>query len=93
MPSGTVSSDGGVGGAVTPTWLSSLPVGARARVLDVRGDATLQRRLFELGLLPGVEVRLVRVAPLGDPLQIELLGYDLSVRKSDAALIQIERLG
>ena len=77
---------------MSPNWLSSLPVGARARVLEVRGDAILQRRLFELGLLPGVEVRLVRVAPLGDPLQVELLGYDLSLRKSDAASVQIEFL-
>ena len=77
---------------MTPSWLSLLPVGARARVLEVRGDSILQRRLFELGLLPGVEVRLVRVAPLGDPLQIELLGYDLSLRKCDAASVQIEVL-
>ena len=78
---------------MTPSWLSMLPVGAKARVLQVRGDAILQQRLFELGLLPGVEVRLVRVAPLGDPLQIELLGYDLSLRKSDAASVQIELFG
>ena len=77
---------------MTTSWLSLLPVGGRARVLEVRGDTMLQQRLFEFGLLPGVEVRLVRVVPLGDPLQIELLGYDLSLRKSDAASVQIEVL-
>ena len=80
------------GSAINSVTLSALCVGARARVLDVTADDTVQRRLFELGLLPGVELRLVRVAPLGDPLQIELLGYHLSLRKSDAAAVQVEVL-
>lgn len=77
---------------MTPTVLSTLGVGRKARVLDVGGDAQLQQRLLEFGILPGVEVRLVRVAPLGDPIEIEVLGYNLSLRKSEAAHVHIEAL-
>ncbi|CAG0947121.1 Fe(2+) transport protein A [Anaerolineae bacterium] len=77
---------------MTPTLLSSLTVGRRARVLEVGGDDQLQQRLLEFGILPGVEVRLVRVAPLGDPIEIEVLGYSLSLRKSEAAHVHIEAL-
>jgi ferrous iron transport protein B len=63
---------------MTPTVLSTLGVGRKARVLDVGGDAQLQQRLLEFGILPGVEVRLVRVAPLwATPIEIEVLGYNL----------------
>ncbi len=77
---------------MTPTLLSSLTVGRRARVLEVGGDDQLQQRLLEFGILPGVEVRLVRVAPMGDPIEIEVLGYSLSLRKSEAAHVHIEVL-
>lgn len=77
---------------MTPALLSSLTVGRRARVLEVAGDDALQQRLLEMGVLPGVEVRLVRVAPLGDPIEIEVLGYNLSLRKSEAAHVHIEAL-
>lgn len=77
---------------MTPTLLSSLTVGRRARVLEVGGDDQLQQRLLEFGILPGVEVRLVRVAPMGDPIEIEVLGYSLSLRKSEAAHVHIEAL-
>jgi len=77
---------------MAPTQLSNLQAGGRARVIDVGGDATLQQRLLEFGLLPGVEVRLVRVAPLGDPLEIEVLGYNLSLRRNEAAHVSIEVL-
>jgi Fe2+ transport system protein FeoA len=77
---------------MTPSLLSSLTVGRRARVLDVGGDEQLQQRLLEFGILPGVEVRLVRVAPMGDPIEIEVLGYSLSLRKSEAAHVHIEAL-
>nr|MBP9893423.1 ferrous iron transport protein A [Planctomycetota bacterium] len=75
---------------MTPTLLSSLTVGRRARVLEVGGDDQLQQRLLEFGILPGVEVRLVRVAPMGDPIEVEVLGYSLSLRKSEAAHVHIE---
>lgn len=70
--------------------LADLRIGASARVVDVGGEPALQQRLHEMGLLPGVQVRLVRVAPLGDPLEIELLGYRLSLRRAEAARIRVE---
>ena len=72
--------------------LSDLPVGARARVTSILGSDELSVRLLEMGLTPGVEVALVGTAPLGDPLELELRGYRLSVRRSEAARVQIERL-
>ncbi|HRJ79068.1 MAG: hypothetical protein HPKKFMNG_03130 [Planctomycetes bacterium] len=77
---------------MAPSTLSSLGVGRKARILEVGGDAALQQRLLEFGLLPGVEVRLVRQAPLGDPIEIEVLGYSLSLRKSEAAHVHVEAL-
>ena len=77
---------------MTPSVLSSLSVGRRARVLDVAGDDQLQQRLLEFGILPGVTVRLGRVACMDNPLEMEVLGYNLSLRKSEAAHVHIEAL-
>lgn len=72
--------------------LDQLPVGSRARVSSVTGDDELSGRLLEMGLTPGVEVAVVGAAPLGDPLELELRGYRLSVRRSEAARVEIEQL-
>jgi ferrous iron transport protein A len=72
--------------------LAQLTVGARARVKDVSGEPALQQRILEMGLLPGVELKLVRLAPLGDPLEVRLLGYHLSLRRSEAACVLVEPL-
>lgn len=74
------------------TVLADLPVGARARVSLVNGGDELSMRLLEMGLTPGVEVAVVGVAPLGDPLELELRGYRLSVRRSEAARVEIHQL-
>jgi len=74
------------------TVLADLPVGARARVSLVNGGDDLSMRLLEMGLTPGVEVAVVGVAPLGDPLELELRGYRLSVRRSEAARVEIHQL-
>jgi len=65
-------------------------VGDSARVLRVAGDADVRGRLLEMGMTPGVTVRLVRAAPLGDPIEVLVRGYHLSVRKSEAAAVEIE---
>jgi ferrous iron transport protein A len=70
--------------------LSDLAVGARARVLSISGGDELSMRLLEMGLTPGVDVAVVGKAPLGDPLELELRGYRLSVRRSEAARVEIE---
>lgn len=73
--------------AATP--LSKLPVGSRGRVARIDGDDEVSIRLMEMGLVPGVELALLGVAPLGDPLELELRGYRLSVRKAEAARILV----
>ena len=72
--------------------LANLAIGERARVQSVSGDDETSLRLLEMGLTPGVEVVLVGTAPLGDPLELELRGYRLSVRRSEADRVRIEPL-
>jgi len=72
--------------------LAQLPVGSRAKVARIDGADELSCRLMEMGLTPGVELRVVGVAPLGDPLELELRGYRLSIRKSEAQRVAIEQL-
>jgi ferrous iron transport protein A len=72
--------------------LDQLRVGARGRVTSVVGDDELAMRLMEMGLTPGVEIAVVGTAPLGDPLELELRGYRLSVRRSEAARVAVEQI-
>ncbi|MDA0684066.1 MAG: FeoA family protein [Bacteroidetes bacterium] len=70
--------------------LLDLKPGQRSRIQGWTTDQP-PSRLMELGILPGTDVELVRFAPLGDPIDIKVRGYHLSIRKSEAALIRIER--
>ncbi|MEX2187788.1 MAG: ferrous iron transport protein A [Pirellulales bacterium] len=70
--------------------LSDLPIGRLARVLSVAGTDGVGVRLLEMGLIPGVEIRLLGTAPLGDPLEFELRGYRLSLRRSEAARVEVQ---
>lgn len=70
--------------------LAGLPVGGRATVLRIDGVDEVSLRLLEMGLTPGAEVAVVGVAPLGDPLELELRGYRLSVRRSEAAKVLVD---
>lgn len=72
--------------------LAELAVGARARVCAIQGGDELSLRLLEMGLTPGVEVAVIGTAPLGDPLELELRGYRLSVRRSEAARVEVAAL-
>lgn len=72
--------------------LAMLPVGRRARISRIVGADDVSLRLLEMGLTPGAEVAVVGQAPLGDPLELELRGYRLSIRKSEAARVEIEPL-
>lgn len=69
--------------------LAKMPVGLTAQVADVAGDDTTSLRLLEMGLTPGVAVTVVGTAPLGDPLELELRGYRLSIRRSEADRVAI----
>lgn len=69
--------------------LAQLAIGSQARVSEVAGTDELAIRLLEMGLVPGTDLTLVGTAPLGDPLELEIRGYRLSVRKSEAARVTI----
>ena len=71
--------------------LAETPLGATATVTSVEGPRAFRRRLLEMGLVPGTEVRVVTIAPLGDPLRIEVRGGQWSIRKLEAAQIQVRR--
>jgi ferrous iron transport protein A len=71
--------------------LKDLKVGQCARILKVNADASAYRsRLMAMGLLPGTVLKVSRIAPFGDPIEIEVRGYALSLRKSEASLLQLE---
>ena len=70
--------------------LKDIKVGRRARVLKVSGEGAIRRRIMDMGITRGVEVRVRKVAPLGDPMEIHVRGYELSIRRDDAQMIEIE---
>ena len=67
--------------------------GATGRVVALAGDAEVRRRLLEMGLTPGAGVRVIRVAPLGDPMELAVRGYRLSIRRSEARCVTAMRDG
>ena len=67
-------------------------IGQRGRVIALRGDPVLVQRLMEMGMLEGDEVELLAVAPLGDPIELRLGDSRLSVRRADAARVEVELL-
>lgn len=72
--------------------LSDLRIGQCARIVRVNGGGELRRRLLDMGLTPNTIVKLVRVAPLGDPIELCLRGYNLSLREEAASDIEVELL-
>ena len=69
--------------------LAQVAVGETTRVVDVPGADPVSLRLLEMGLTPGVTVAVLAAAPLGDPLEVELRGYRLSIRRREAALVTV----
>lgn len=72
------------------TSLATLAVGERAKVVQIDGVDEIACRLMEMGLTPGAAVSLIGVAPLGDPLEVELRGYRLSLRRAEATRVEVE---
>ena len=70
--------------------LAELKVGEKGRILHVHGADALSLRLMEMGLTPGVEIAFIGTAPLGDPWELEVRGYRLSLRRSEAERVEIE---
>ncbi len=71
--------------------LSDLKPGEKGKVVSFGTTGVLRHRLLDMGITTGIEIELVKVAPLGDPLEIKLRGYNLSLRKSEASVIKIEQ--
>ena len=73
-----------------PRTLDSLKAGDQTRVLALRGEEEASQRLMEMGILPGTPLKVVRFAPLGDPVEVLVRGYHLSLRRGEAAGIEVE---
>jgi ferrous iron transport protein A len=71
------------------TSLAEIALGRAAKVIGVDGPRAFRRRLLEMGLVPGTEVKVVTIAPLGDPLRIEIRGGQWSIRRNEAAHISV----
>jgi Fe2+ transport system protein FeoA len=69
--------------------LATLNNGERGKVISLSGDSAVSKRLMEMGIVPGVSLRVVKSAPFGDPLEIRVLGYNLAVRKNEANQIEV----
>ena len=70
--------------------LKEISIGRSAKVVKLHGEGALKRRIMDMGITKGVEITVRRVAPFGDPIEITVRGYELSLRKADADLIEVE---
>ena len=69
--------------------LKDAKIGQTGKVVKLHGEGAVKRRIMDMGLTKGVEVYIRKVAPLGDPIEITVRGYELSIRKADAQMIEI----
>ena len=70
--------------------LRQAKIGDTVRVVKLHGEGAVKRRIMDMGITKGVEVHIRKVAPLGDPIEITVRGYELSIRKADAEMIEVE---
>ena len=70
--------------------LRDVNVGETARVVKLHGEGAVKRRIMDMGITRGIEISVRKVAPLGDPLELTVRGYELSLRKADAEMVEIE---
>ncbi|MBE6859362.1 MAG: ferrous iron transport protein A [Ruminococcus sp.] len=70
--------------------LKEVKIGSKAIVKKLNGEGAIKRRIMDMGITKGVEVTVRKVAPLGDPLEISVRGYELSLRKQDADMIEVQ---
>lgn len=70
--------------------LDQVAIGKKARITKVGGEGELRCRLLDMGLIPKTDVRVQKVAPMGDPIEIQLRGYELTIRKEDAGKIEVD---
>ena len=69
--------------------LSETEIGTVARVTGVSGNSAISKRLMEMGIVPGVSVKVIKTAPFGDPIEVRLRGYNLAIRRNEADAIEI----
>ena len=70
--------------------LREIKIGKTAKVLKLHGEGAIKRRIMDMGITKGVEIYVRKVAPLGDPIELTVRGYELSIRKADAEMIEVE---
>ena len=70
--------------------LKEVPIGEPVKVVKLHGEGAVKRRIMDMGITKGVEVYVRKVAPLGDPIEVNVRGYELSIRKADADMIEVE---
>lgn len=70
--------------------LKEAKVGTTVKVVKLHGEGAVKRRIMDMGITRGVEVYIRKVAPLGDPVEVKVRGYELSLRKADAEMIEVE---
>ncbi len=71
--------------------LKDIKVGGRVTVTRLNGEGAVKRRIMDMGITKGVQIYVRKVAPLGDPIEINVRGYELSLRKADAQMIEVEK--
>ena len=70
--------------------LKDVAVGKTVSVVKLHGEGAVKRRIMDMGITKGVEIHIRKVAPLGDPIELNIRGYELSLRKHDAQMIEVE---
>ncbi len=70
--------------------LREAKVGDTVRVVKLHGEGAIKRRIMDMGMTKGVDVQIRKVAPLGDPIEVTVRGYELSIRKADAEMIEVD---
>ena len=69
--------------------LTNVPIGSEARVTSVKGTGRITRRLMEMGVVPGAEIRIIKTAPFGDPIEVRVRGYSLAMRRTEADAVEV----
>jgi ferrous iron transport protein A len=72
--------------------LREVPIGKTVKVVKLHGEGAVKRRIMDMGITKGVEVYVRKVAPLGDPMEVTVRGYELSIRKADAEMIEVTNI-
>ena len=70
--------------------LREVPIGGKTKVVKITGEGAIKRRIMDMGITKGTDIHVRKVAPLGDPVEVTVRGYELSLRKADAEMIEVE---